>query len=168
MAIGSRRQPFLRATLRAARRGVRVRILLSSAWYVAEDNRRLVQWLNDRAAREDLPLTARMATPRGRFEKIHAKGVVIDEQQVLVGSLNWNNHSARENREVMLLLEGPAVAGYYAAVFDADWRGGVWALPIGLGCSVVVGLLVALMVGRRIKFEASEESGTKITPDRRV
>ncbi len=167
MSIGSRRQPFLRATLRAARRGVRVRILLSSAWYVAEDNRRLVKWLNDRAAREDLPLKARMATPRGRFEKIHAKGVIIDEQQALVGSLNWNNHSARQNREVMLLLEGAEVAGYYAAVFDADWQGGVWTLPIGLVGTVVVGLLVALLISRDIQFEATDESGTEVAPGRR-
>nr|WP_282594128.1 phospholipase D-like domain-containing protein [Halorientalis brevis] len=168
MSIGGRRQPFLQAALRAARRGVRVRILLSSAWYVAEDNRRLIQWLNDRAAQENIPLKARMAAPRGRFEKIHAKGVVIDDEQVLVGSLNWNNHSARQNREVMLLLEGADVAEYYAAVFDADWQGGDWTLPLGLIGTLVVGLFVAVLLGRRIQFEAGDDARAGLGSGREV
>ncbi|WP_423751340.1 phospholipase D-like domain-containing protein [Salinirarus marinus] len=91
--IGGRETPLLQATLRAAERGVEVRILLSGAWYVAEENRRLVEQLNRRADRRDLPLRAKVATPDGRFEKIHAKGLVVDDA-VAVGSLNWNRVSA--------------------------------------------------------------------------
>ncbi|SEO35011.1 PLD-like domain-containing protein [Halogranum amylolyticum] len=87
--VGGRHHPFLRATLRAAERGVDVRILLSGTWYVAEENRRLVDWLNERAERRNLPLEARVAAPDGRFEKIHAKAVVADDR-VVVGSVNWN------------------------------------------------------------------------------
>ena len=155
VSIGSRRQPFLQASLRAARRGVDVRILLSGAWYVEEDNRELVRWLNERAAREDLPLEARLANPRGRFEKIHAKGVVVDGDQVLVGSLNWNNHSARENREVALLVEGEQVGDYYTRVFRSDWRGGQWKLTVGLALVVALGGLLAGLLGRRIEFEGN-------------
>ncbi|WP_340099426.1 phospholipase D-like domain-containing protein [Salinibaculum salinum] len=90
VSIGGRRQPFVQATLAAARRGVSVRILLSSAWYTKEENQQLVDWLNERANRESLPLEARLAKPRGQFEKIHAKGVVVDGDQAIVGSLNWN------------------------------------------------------------------------------
>ena len=153
VGIGSRRQPFLRATIRAARRGVDVRILLSSAWYVEEENRRLVDWLNARAASEDLPLEARLAEPRGRYEKIHAKGVVIDGERVVLGSLNWNNGSARDNREVALVLHGRAVADYYTAVFDADWQGGTRTLPAGIALAVLLGGLLAALVIRRIDFE---------------
>jgi phosphatidylserine/phosphatidylglycerophosphate/cardiolipin synthase-like enzyme len=152
VSIGSRRQPFLRATLRAARRGVDVRVLLSSAWYAEEENRRLVEWLNARATQEGLSLDARLADPRGRYEKIHAKGVVIDGERAVLGSLNWNNNSARDNREVVLVLHGEAVAGYYAAVFDADWQGGTRTLPVGLAGAVLLGALVALLVARRIEF----------------
>lgn len=153
VAIGNRNQPFLRATLRAARRGVEVRILLSGAWYVEEDNRELVAWLEDVAAQEDLPLSARVADPNGRFEKIHAKGVVVDDERVLLGSLNWNNNSARANREVVLLLEGEAVGEYFTAVFDADWQGGRWRLPAGLVVAVAVCWLAVALLARRIRFE---------------
>lgn len=158
--IGSRRQPFLRASLRAARRGVDVRILLSSPWYAEEANRELVEWLNRRADSEDLPLEARLSNPRGRYEKIHAKGAVVDGDAAVVGSMNWNNNSARNNREVGFLLRGEAVGGYYADAFDADWRAsaggpaGGKRLPVGLLVAVAVGALAAILYARReVVFE---------------
>lgn len=155
VSVGGYDQPFLRAALAAAERGVRVRVLLSGAWYVREENEALVAALNERADRRDLPLAARLADPRGRFEKVHAKGVVVDDERALVGSLNWNNHSARENREVAVVLDGERVAGYYADVFDADWRrsGGGAPFPVGLVVAVVLVALGALALSRRIAFE---------------
>ncbi|WP_276300687.1 phospholipase D-like domain-containing protein [Halorussus lipolyticus] len=156
VSIGGKRHSLLRATLGAARREVSVEILLSSAWYVEEDNRKLVEWLNDRAEAENLPLDARMADPRGRYEKIHAKGVVVDGEAAVVGSLNWNNHSARKNREVAVILRGEEVGGFYAGAFDSDWKasaggpgGGASRLPVGLLGAVAVGAIVALAVAKR-------------------
>jgi phosphatidylserine/phosphatidylglycerophosphate/cardiolipin synthase-like enzyme len=159
MRVDGPDQRFLRAAVDAARRGVEVRVLLSSAWYVREENRRLVEHLRERAETEDLPLRARLADPDGRFEKVHAKGVVVDGDQVLVGSLNWNDESARENREVLLLLEGEEVGGYYRRVFDADWRGGdatgspVDGLPVGSVAAVGGTVVLAVLVLRRVEFE---------------
>lgn len=153
VSIGGRQQPLLRATLGAARRGVDVRILLSSAWYVAEENRELVRWLNARAAREGLPLEASVASPGGRFEKVHAKGVVVDDA-VALGSLNWNDNSLRRNREVLVVLEGAAAADYFASVFAADWSGGGGPrLPVGLPVALAVGAAACLLAARRLRFE---------------
>ncbi|UIO98624.1 phospholipase D-like domain-containing protein [Halobaculum sp. CBA1158] len=113
--------PMLSALRRAAERGATVRLLVSNAWYVAEENAALVERLNDWADRAGVPLEARVADPGGRFGAVHAKGVVADDTAV-VGSLNWNPTSARENREVAVALEGEAVAGYYRESFGADWR----------------------------------------------
>jgi phosphatidylserine/phosphatidylglycerophosphate/cardiolipin synthase-like enzyme len=151
VSIGGRGSPFLQATLAAAERGVRVRLLLSSAWYVREENRRLVDWLNRRADRQNLPLSARLAEPRGRFGKVHAKGVVVDGNQVILGSINWNNNSARENREVALVLEGEAVGAYFGRVFDADWPAPK-PLPAGLLVAVVAAGGGALLVARQVRF----------------
>ncbi|RBI64721.1 phospholipase [halophilic archaeon] len=154
MTAGGPRQPFVQATLSAARRGVEVRVLLGSAWYVEEENRRLVEWLNERANEEGLPLTARLADPRG-YRKVHAKGLVVDGEHAVVGSLNWNNHSARRNREVAVVLHGEEAASYYARVFDADWRasGGGSRLPVGLAATVAVGVAGAVWVARKeIRF----------------
>jgi len=155
VSIGGRGQPFMRATLDAARRGVRVRVLVSGAWYARDDNRNLTRWLNERARDEGLNLEARVAEPRGRFGKIHAKGLVVDGDRVVVGSLNWNNHSARENREVALVLHGEEPARYFIRVFRADWRGGLWTLPAGLGLACLVAAACAVWRARRIRFVPS-------------
>ncbi|SDM19048.1 Phosphatidylserine/phosphatidylglycerophosphate/cardiolipin synthase [Halogranum gelatinilyticum] len=166
--VGSRSHPFLRAAMRAAERDVEVRILLAGTWYVEEDNRRLADWLNAWADEGDHPLEARLVTPDGRFEKIHAKGMVVDDAAV-VGSVNWNNNSVRENREVAVVLDGTEPASYYGDVFAADWRasagdgGGVGdqgsltgddAVPLGLVAAAVLSVVfVAVVAKRKLEFE---------------
>ncbi|WP_228546224.1 phospholipase D-like domain-containing protein [Halegenticoccus tardaugens] len=159
--VDDRTHPFLRASVRAAERGVRVRILLSGAWYVEEDNRALVDSVNGYAERRSLPLEAQIAEPRGRYEKIHAKGIVVDDRVVL-GSVNWNNASVRENREVALVLESEAAAAYYRGVFEADWDTGKPPIPVGLVAAVVAVVLGALAYARRrIGFAAETRGGEK-------
>ena len=160
-SIGSRRQPLLRAAIRAAERGVDVRILLSSVWYDEEENSALADWLNRRAEAENLSLDAKVADPGERFEKIHAKGVIIDREAAVVGSLNWNNNSVDENREVAVVLEGTEAGEYYGQVFDADWEGGDGdsgigddsPLPVGVVAAVAGVVMLAVVVARRIEFE---------------
>lgn len=146
-SLGRQDNALVRATLRAAQRGVEVRILLSGAWYSAEENQALISWLNDWADRNDAPLTARIAEPRGRFEKIHAKGLLIDDDLAVVGSLNWNENSATRNREVALALAGPEPVAFYRESFEADWAGGsggrTWLFAAGAAASVGVAGLVA-------------------------
>ncbi|RDZ65230.1 phospholipase [Haloferax sp. Atlit-12N] len=146
--------PFVRALKRAADRGVRVRLLLGSAWYVKEENRALAERLNEWADRTGNPLSARLARPGRRFGAVHAKGVVADDT-ALVGSLNWNQHSARENREVVLALSDPAAAAYFREAFAADWRAsgrGAESKP-GLVAAAALAVVVGLAALRRLEFE---------------
>ena len=112
--------PYFEALVAAAERGVDVRILLSNAWYDRESNRELVDRV-DQFRDRGLPIEARIADPDGRFEKVHAKGAVIDGRLVFVGSLNWNRHAATENREVVVTLRGDEPASYYGGTFESDW-----------------------------------------------
>ncbi len=161
MSIGGPDGPFASATLSAARRGVSVRILLSSAWYVREENRRLVEHLRRVAEREDLPLEAKLATPGDRYRRIHAKGVVVDGERAVVGSLNWNAHAARENREVVVVVHGEA-AGFYAAAVRDDWRDsstdGVSRTKL-LALAGVVAVACAVLVARTTAFEDGSDLG---------
>ncbi|WP_232701529.1 phospholipase D-like domain-containing protein [Halobacterium wangiae] len=144
---------FLNWTVDAARRGVRVRVLLSGAWYNREENRNVTRRLERVADRENLDLRARLVEPRSRFEKVHAKGAVVDGERVLVGSLNWNDHAVSENREVNVVVRDERVARRYERAFRADWRGGAWRLPVGLGSVVAGAALLAGYCARRISFE---------------
>jgi phosphatidylserine/phosphatidylglycerophosphate/cardiolipin synthase-like enzyme len=75
---------------------------------------------------------------------IHNKGLVIDGGKVLVSSINWNENSIMNNREIGLIIEGEAAA-YYGEVFNYDWEGkpeeygfGFWPAMLSLAALVVV------------------------------
>ncbi len=152
--ISDREFPFLQAALAAAERGVEVRILLSGKWYVEEENRQLKRWLKAQAEAAELPLSVRIAAPDDKFEKIHAKGLIVDGETTFVGSVNWNNNSVRNNREVGLLLDSEPVGKYFEAVFESDWnQNDGWELPVGYVAACLVGALVAVIAGYRLEFE---------------
>lgn len=117
--------PFLAAAINASRRGVLVRVLLDSFWFNIEgdaDNDEMVDIINRIAATEGLPLEARLADLEGRgLAKIHNKGVIVDDQAVLVSSINWNANSPGFNREAGVIIEHPDIAAYYTRVFMNDW-----------------------------------------------
>lgn len=145
--LGREGNALVEATLRAARRGVEVRILLSGAWYVAEENAALVSWLEDWAGRNDAPLSVKLAEPGRQYEKVHAKGLLVDDEVAVVGSLNWNRHSAGENREVALALHGAEPVAYYRRAFEADWSGTggrTWLYVAGAAAAVVVAGVIAV------------------------
>jgi phosphatidylserine/phosphatidylglycerophosphate/cardiolipin synthase-like enzyme len=143
---------LLRAAIAAARRGVDVDLLLSRAWYAAEENRALAANLTATAEQSGVPLSVRLADPNGRYEKVHAKGLVVDGEHVVLGSLNWNDNAFENNREVVLLVSGEAVGAYYGRVFAADWEGGARRLQLGLVVMLLVVVAVAAAVGRKIQF----------------
>lgn len=140
---------LLRETLDAARRGVAVRILLDASWYVEDENRALVETLEQTADTEELDLEVRLVDDRAGFEKIHSKGVVIDEETAVVGSINWNEQSVTENREVALVLHGEPAASYYAAVFEDDWAERSWPVPGGLLVICLIAIIFTVVAGRR-------------------
>lgn len=152
VTLGDWRAPLVTALRRAAQRGVTVRILLSDAWYVREDNRALAQRFDEWARDSDASLAVRLADPGDGYEKIHAKGAVVDDRVVL-GSLNWNEQAATTNREVVLVLHGESVADYYGRVFERDWGGTGPRLPVGLLGAVAGCLAIAGLVVRRLEFE---------------
>jgi len=153
MSIGGRDDILLRESIDAARRGVDVEILLSNAWYTQEENRKLAEWIRQVADREDLSLSVRLAESGGRYEKIHAKGVVVDGDTAIVGSLNWNENAYRENREVAVVVHGEEAGEYFGAVFEGDWEGGITLVPVGLLTVAALALLLAGIIATRITFD---------------
>jgi phosphatidylserine/phosphatidylglycerophosphate/cardiolipin synthase-like enzyme len=177
--------PFLAAAFRAAGRGVSVRILLDGSWSSVESdtgtNDEVVGRINHAAGAQRLPLEARLLEPRGRIERLHNKGLVVDGREVLVSSMNWGLGSATENREIGVVLEDPELAARFEAAFDADWEGRPtsgeeWRLedPLALlGLYVLVAAAAAvslrkLRVGAKgIKPHAGVRTRGAPGPDRR-
>ena len=99
---------------------------------------------------------------RKRVRTVATPVTGFDEDAALVGSLNWNHESVVDNREVMVALRGRTVAEFYARVFRADWRGGVWRLPLGaLAVILVVLALTAALVRKRVSFSESARTGVR-------
>ena len=118
--------PYLSSAINASRRGVRVRILLDSYWYNVEgsnDNDEMAAMINRIGTAEHLPLEAKcIDLSVSPVEKIHNKGVIVDDERVLVSSINWNANSPNFNREAGVIIDHPGVARYFRDVFDDDWN----------------------------------------------
>lgn len=166
VSVGDLDSALMSATLDAARRGVEVELQLSTAWYVEEENRALADRLETLAAEEDLHIDVELIDSRSRFGTIHTKGVIVDDYHVVVGSINWNDHSLRENREVAVVLSGDAVAAYYGAVLTADRRGGHWRLTYGLVLTLLgVCLATTAVCWRRLTFRPRSRGSYSPAPE---
>jgi len=137
--ITAKRSPLLEAVIAAAKRGVKVRVLLNdeSSFQHLEandpnvtrgkpQNPTTVKILNDLAKKEKLDLAASIADLRAmKVTYIHNKGMLVDNDKVLISSINWNRNSVENNREAAIVLEGCAIHEYYKRIFDRDWSASV-------------------------------------------
>lgn len=55
--------------------------------------------------------------------RVHAKLIIIDDREALIGSMNIDRSAFDLRRELGLTIDDPAVVGRLAAVFAADWDG---------------------------------------------
>ena len=110
----------------AARRGVRVRLLLdgSPAGGASDDGRRIAMGLASAGASVRWLLGGDDVVKRYRY--LHAKYAVIDEARVVVSSENFGNAGFPAagddgNRGWTVVLEDPTIARQLREVFDADF-----------------------------------------------
>ena len=87
--------------LNAQGRGVAVQVLLENE---VEDNTACVEKLTAGG------IEARLDTPS---LYTHAKLLVVDRQQVLLGSTNWSWKSMLENNETNVWVDNPTIAGFF-------------------------------------------------------
>jgi len=153
--------PYLLSAINASRRGAHVRVLLDSYWYNVEgsnDNDEMAALINHIGVSEQIPLEAKcIDLSVSPVEKIHNKGVIVDDQRVLVSSINWNSNSPNFNREAGVIIDHPGVACYFRDVFDDDWNPMAnMARPktdyIKVGIVVIVIMLLLVIYFRRSRI----------------
>ncbi len=99
----------------AARRGVRIRHITTPRYPLEEDA--------DEPGRERL----RRAGAQIRYlddPYVHAKAIIIDGRQALVGSVNLTTNSLDFNRELSVLFDETQPVQRLLRQFDADWEKG--------------------------------------------
>ncbi len=96
---------------------------------------------------ENIPLEAKcMDLPSSNIEKIHNKGVIVDDHHVLVSSINWNSVSPNFNREAGVIIDDSGAAGYFLRVFDDDWNSSVKQQPVITSDYLRIAIVLIVMI----------------------
>lgn len=107
------------ALVRAAGRGVDVRVLIDDCSFYADSaqaNLTSALYLHERG------IPVRFDRPEATT---HSKLIVIDGEHVVLGSTNWNYYALEQNVEAnVALLRMPAVAAVFDSYFEMLWREG--------------------------------------------
>ncbi|MBC7929463.1 MAG: hypothetical protein H7Z38_02750 [Rubrivivax sp.] len=72
-----------------------------------------------------------------RFVHCHNKLIIVDGEAVLVSSQNWSNPGVGANREAGVLVRYPAIARYYADIFESDWSTALKQIPNPAGAQTL-------------------------------
>jgi cardiolipin synthase len=103
-----------KALLRAAQRGVRVRVIVPGA----ETDQRLVRLASRRMYRELLEGGVRLFEYRPAMT--HVKALMVDGVWAVIGTTNVDNRSFEHNDEVNVAVREPAVTARLERDFEAD------------------------------------------------
>ncbi len=104
------------ALIRAARRGVDVRVLIEqNPVGDGTENQKTFARLQQGG------VSVRWA-PAARYRLTHEKSLVVDDRLALIGTFNFTAASFNSNREYGLVLGEPALVEEIATIFDRDWN----------------------------------------------
>ena len=111
---------------RAAERGVSIRLIINE--YYADESPEVQQATNllneiwNHTYGYDTAAIMMSAGGDDRILKLHNKGMIIDSETILIGSMNWGSNSLLQNREYGLLLNSSELAQYYIESWTSDWE----------------------------------------------
>jgi len=109
--------PLIGYLIDASDRGLAVRVLLDrSDWSssITERNRPTIEYLASQGidARFDDPAVT-----------THAKLVIVDRREVILGSTNWNRYALTDHEQADILIDDERVGEVFADYFDLVWDG---------------------------------------------
>jgi cardiolipin synthase A/B len=122
--------PIVHELLAAAKRGVKVKVLLNdddafgekTTGMKEERNDLTVAWLKAEAAKARVSLEALTFNHKAmQVNYVHNKGMVSDSGRVFVSSINGTENSVKNNREVAVAVDSVEAAKYFGEVFAQDW-----------------------------------------------
>lgn len=124
--------PIVNELLAAAKRGVKVRVLLNdddafgdsgSSAMKEERNDLTVAFLKGEAAKYRIRLEAATFKHKElQVNYVHNKGMIADGKRVFVSSINGTENSVQNNREVAVDVTSAQAGKYFTDVFSQDWE----------------------------------------------
>ena len=111
---------LLNGLIKARKRGVRVRVIMEGGErYLGPKFTRKV-----RRTADFLRFSGIMVRRDGNGQTTHAKLLIIDTTDVLVGSTNWSYYSLTKNHETNVLVKSRNLALQFTNYFDKLWNKG--------------------------------------------
>jgi phosphatidylserine/phosphatidylglycerophosphate/cardiolipin synthase-like enzyme len=52
---------------------------------------------------------------------VHTKGIIVDDEMVLIGSHNWTSEGTTLNRDASVVFRDADIIRYYNGLFEYDW-----------------------------------------------
>jgi phosphatidylserine/phosphatidylglycerophosphate/cardiolipin synthase-like enzyme len=118
----------LKALARAAKRGVKVRLLVDPAkhlyyrdWKGGPNNKAVGMVEELKKKYPELPIELRHYTV-GPGQELHMKLCIIDGKTLGIGSTNFSSGAFQSNYELFAFLEGAEIVGDFSALFESDWK----------------------------------------------
>ncbi|MEM2636719.1 MAG: phospholipase D-like domain-containing protein [Candidatus Korarchaeota archaeon] len=106
---------LLQAICNKSSSGISTYIVLDGTWYNLDKNNISATILQQHGAR-----VALAKTQTDGILAHHVKGIVADNNSVLLGSMNWNKASSTENVEIIAVISSTAVAEFFANITLSD------------------------------------------------
>ncbi|MDA9961989.1 phosphatidylserine/phosphatidylglycerophosphate/cardiolipin synthase family protein [Opitutales bacterium] len=118
----------LKALARAAKRGVKVRLLVDPAkhlyyrdWKGGPNNKAVGMVEELKREHPELPIEVRHYTV-APGQELHVKMCIIDEKTLGMGSTNFSSGAFQSNYELFAFIEGTEIVGDFLAMFETDWK----------------------------------------------
>jgi phosphatidylserine/phosphatidylglycerophosphate/cardiolipin synthase-like enzyme len=80
----------------------------------------------------------------GNPRTFHHKVIVVDDETVITGSLNFSNNADDSNDENVVIVQNPAIAARYLEEFDMRWQEATDPDPADLSCGYASRLILEL------------------------
>jgi len=112
--------PFLGEIINKSREDVEVRVIMNYNPHYESTNR-----MNEETAlylKQNSIDVKFVYSNWSYFTNVHNKGMVVDGNRTLISSINWNENSVRNNREIGIIIENEKVGKYFTKIFNHDWN----------------------------------------------
>jgi phosphatidylserine/phosphatidylglycerophosphate/cardiolipin synthase-like enzyme len=117
---GNEISPFVKRLVDKSKQGIDIKVILNFNPYYKTTNEKCN--LTRQYFEENGIDVKFVYTNWSIFTNIHNKGMIVDNESVLISSINWNKNSVIRNREAGIIIESDEVAQFYADVFLYDWN----------------------------------------------
>ena len=118
----------LKALARAAKRGVKVRLLVDPAkhlyyrdWKGGPNNKAVGMVEELKREHPELSIEVRHYTV-APGQELHVKMCIIDDTTLGIGSTNFSSGAFQSNYELFAFIDGPRIVGDFSAMFETDWK----------------------------------------------